>query len=106
MKKCEEWAENTCLGVVCLKGVLADDVGVHVDEGEEVEAHGRGEAAEHHAGEDEGVLVRLVVGGEVVEVEYSDGRQGRVRTQGYVRHRQGRYYLPKNEKCLFSLKNV
>ena len=62
-------------------------------EGKEVEAHGRREAAEHHAGEDEGVLVSLVVRGEVVQVEHPHGEQRRVRTQGDVGHGQGRYYL-------------
>ena len=45
---------------------LLDHVGVEVDQGEEVEAEGRGEAAEERAGEQEGVLVRLARG-EVVE---------------------------------------
>ena len=45
---------------------------VHVDEGEEVEAEGGREAGEEGPGEEEGVGVALVVGGQVVVVQHSN----------------------------------
>ena len=44
-----------------LHGLRVGDVGVHVDDGEEVEAERRGEAAKERAGEQKSVLVGLMV---------------------------------------------
>lgn len=70
---------------------------VHVDEAEEVEAHGRREAAQEHPGEDEAVLVRLVVRRQVVQVEHADLEHGRVRAHAHVRDRADRQELPERE---------
>ena len=83
------------LGIVGLLCTDFDHVGVHVDEREEIEAHGWGEATQHHTREDEGVLISLVVWCQVVQVEHTDLEEGGVRTQGNVCHGQGRDYLRK-----------
>lgn len=51
---------------------LARHVGVHVDDGEKVEAEGRGEATKEGAGEQQGVLVGLVIVSQVIIVQNSD----------------------------------
>lgn len=55
---------------------------------EEVQTHGRGEPADHHAGEYETVLVCLVVWRQVVQVQETDLEHGGVRAVEHV----GDYY--------------
>lgn len=60
---------------------------------EEVEAHGRRQSTDHHAGEDEAVLVGLMMRSQVVEVQETDLQHGRVRAVEHVRDTQRRYRL-------------
>lgn len=53
---------------------------------EEVEAHGRGEATDHHPGEYETVLIGLMMRSQVVKVQQTDLQHGGVSAVEHVRY--------------------
>jgi hypothetical protein len=58
--------------------------GIHVHQTEEVKAHGRREAARHHAGEYQTVFIGLMVRSQVVQVQEPNLENGGVRAVEHV----------------------
>ena len=75
------------LSVVGLHQSGFDDVTIHMNETEEIETHGRSQAAQQHSGEDQAVLIRLMVRGQVVQIQDADLQHSRVSAHAQVRNR-------------------
>lgn len=63
-------------------------VAVKMNQAQEVQTHGWGQSTQHHASKHEAELVRLVMRGDIVQVEYSDLEYAVVRTETEVGNSQ------------------
>lgn len=85
--------QRTYLRVISLHDPLLDDVRVHMHQSEEIKAHGWREAAHHHTGEYETVLVGLMMRSQVVQVQQTDLEDRGVGAVKHVGDYQRRYRL-------------
>ena len=72
-----------CVGSLVLGHLCYVD---DLDDVQVVEADGQGQPAKEHGTEQEAVLVRGVVGGQVVQVEDADAEHCEVGTHAQIRH--------------------
>ena len=72
-----------CVGSLVLGHLCYVD---DLDDVQVVEADGQGQPAKEHGAEQEAVLVRGVVGGQVVQVEDADAEHCEVGTDAQIRH--------------------
>ena len=58
-----------------------------MNETEEIETHGRSQATQQHSGEDQAVLIRLMVRSQVVQIQNADLQHCRISANAQIRNR-------------------